>query len=418
MNDLRDWDPVAGNNNDAPPDGAPENMAPSAVNDCMREMMAVLARWKQDNDGTLTATGTANAQALTSSGTYSALQRGDSFVFRPVADNTGAVTLAIGGLSARPIKTQGGADLSAGALDSSGLASVVYDGTNFVLLNEVIIASDIDGLLSGVTTATPASADLVLFQDASASNALKKATFATLTTGLFQHNNLGPTPSEHVDHSGVSISAGTGLSGGGTIESSRSISLDTSSSRNVDHSAVSINTGTGLTGGGSIDSSRTISLDTSDNRNTAHSSISVVAGNGLTGGGTIASSRTINVGAGNGINVSADAVAMSGSYTGTFTATEVLATSDARLKSQIRDVSGAGAQLARISPRHYRFDLLDADQYGVLAQELQDVVPEAVSDDDDGYLAVNYNQLVALLIADNNAMRKRLEAIEAKIQWQ
>ena len=41
-----------------------------------------------------------------------------------------------------------------------------------------------------------------------------------------------------------------------------------------------------------------------------HSTVSVTAGSGLTGGGTIAATRTINVGQGDGINVSADAVAV------------------------------------------------------------------------------------------------------------
>lgn len=45
MAELRDWDISAANNTDAPPDGAPEGMLPSAVNNTMREMMAVMARY-------------------------------------------------------------------------------------------------------------------------------------------------------------------------------------------------------------------------------------------------------------------------------------------------------------------------------------------------------------------------------------
>lgn len=50
MSDIKDWDPESGSafNADAPPDGAPEGMPPSAVNDVMREIMAAVRRqWEQ-----------------------------------------------------------------------------------------------------------------------------------------------------------------------------------------------------------------------------------------------------------------------------------------------------------------------------------------------------------------------------------
>ena len=48
MSTIKNWSTTAGNNNDAPPDGFPENMAPSGVNDSAREVMAsVRAQWNQ-----------------------------------------------------------------------------------------------------------------------------------------------------------------------------------------------------------------------------------------------------------------------------------------------------------------------------------------------------------------------------------
>ena len=48
MSRIKSWSTTAGNNNDAPPDGFPENMAPSGVNDSAREVMAsVRAQWEQ-----------------------------------------------------------------------------------------------------------------------------------------------------------------------------------------------------------------------------------------------------------------------------------------------------------------------------------------------------------------------------------
>ena len=46
------------------------------------------------------------------------------------------------------------------------------------------------------------------------------------------------------------------------------------------------------------------------NEHIDHTSVSITAGNGLTGGGTIASTRTLDIGQGDGINVSADSIAV------------------------------------------------------------------------------------------------------------
>jgi hypothetical protein len=45
---IKDWSTTAASNNSAPPDGFPENMAPSAVNDAARETMAQVRSWYED----------------------------------------------------------------------------------------------------------------------------------------------------------------------------------------------------------------------------------------------------------------------------------------------------------------------------------------------------------------------------------
>ena len=53
---------------------------------------------------------------------------------------------------------------------------------------------------------------------------------------------------------------------------------------------------------------------------------------------------------------------------------------------------------------------------GVIAQEIQAVLPEIVTTRDNGYLAVKYEKIVALLIESNKELLKRVEALEAKIK--
>jgi hypothetical protein len=78
--------------------------------------------------GTDTITGTLSP-AITAYPTGLQLQ------FIPVNNNTGAATLALNGLAAKPIVKQAGAALAAGDLAAGTPASLIYSGTNFMLLN-------------------------------------------------------------------------------------------------------------------------------------------------------------------------------------------------------------------------------------------------------------------------------------------
>ena len=121
-------------------------------------------------------------------------------------------------------------------------------------------------------------------------------------------------PNSALANSAVTVTAGNGLANGGSVSlggsvtlnvgaaigggitvGANDISLDTSSSRNVDHDSVSVLAGTGLSGGGTISVNRTLSLDTTSTRNVDHSSVSISAGTGLSGGGTIDASRTLSL---------------------------------------------------------------------------------------------------------------------------
>jgi hypothetical protein len=125
----------------------------------------------------------------------------------------------------------------------------------------------------------------------------------------------------------------------------------------------------------------------------------MIAGNGLTGGGTLASDRTFNVGGGNGITVSADGIAMSGSYTGDFTATgDVTAYSDESLKRNIQVIDGALGKVENISGYTWNRIADDSRATGVVAQELEAVLPEAVHTDATGLKSVAYGNITGLLI--------------------
>lgn len=128
---LEDWSPTAGLNNSSAPDGFPENMAPSDVNNSAREVMAQVRRWAEQGVlgtfATESASG-ANAYAMTPDIKPSAYSPGAVYWFEASTTNTGSATLNVASLGAKTIKLNNAA-LASGAIAMSDHVAVVYDAT-------------------------------------------------------------------------------------------------------------------------------------------------------------------------------------------------------------------------------------------------------------------------------------------------
>jgi len=133
MSELNTWSTTAASNNATPPNGFPEGMAPSTVNDAAREVMAAVARYRSDTDGVNTSSGT-NTIALAASRTMTAYAQGDLYTFKAGGTNTGATTLNVDSLGAKDVQFNGAACVG-GEIVSGLMYTVVYDGTQFQLLN-------------------------------------------------------------------------------------------------------------------------------------------------------------------------------------------------------------------------------------------------------------------------------------------
>lgn len=140
MSNLFDYSVTPASNNSAAPNGAPEGMAPSGANDVMRQIMANAAAAFT----CYTAGGSANAQTVTMSPTLAAYSNKVRIAFIPVAANTGAFTVNVNSLGAVAVKMQDGSDPPAGVINSSGIAVIQHNGTNFVLLNVVDFADRVE----------------------------------------------------------------------------------------------------------------------------------------------------------------------------------------------------------------------------------------------------------------------------------
>lgn len=103
--------------------------------------------------------------------------------------------------------------------------------------------------------------------------------------------------------------------------------------------------------------------------------------------------------------------------TGAIVATgNITAFSDIRLKENIKSIDNAMDKIVQIGGYTYtRSDLDDAQHVGVIAQEIQQVLPEAVVADDEGMLSVAYGNLVALLIEGMKEQKKEIDSLKKRL---
>lgn len=110
-----------------------------------------------------------------------------------------------------------------------------------------------------------------------------------------------------------------------------------------------------------------------------------------------------------------------GTITCTSTSTAYNTSSDRRMKKDIRPADNAGAVLdaIRVVAHGWLHDPDAQVRWGFVAQDLHEVMPEAVTVGDDGLQieqawGVDRSALVPLLVLEIQALRRRLAALEAR----
>jgi hypothetical protein len=91
--------------------------------------------------------------------------------------------------------------------------------------------------------------------------------------------------------------------------------------------------------------------------------------------------------------------------------------SDQRLKQNIADADDAGSKIDAIQVRKFDWITDGSHQdYGMVAQELQGVAPEAVSipDDPEEMMGVDYSKLVPMLVKEIQSLRARVAQLETE----
>jgi hypothetical protein len=132
-----------------------EGMAPSAVNDSARAMMAAAAKFRDDVSGSLTTSGTAIGFTVSSNQSFDTLAHLDKAIICivPHATSGTSPTLNVDGLGAKPINKSTGVAIASGTLVQSTPYLVIYFNSTaeFILLGALGV---ITGALGSNTVVT------------------------------------------------------------------------------------------------------------------------------------------------------------------------------------------------------------------------------------------------------------------------
>jgi hypothetical protein len=97
---------------------------------------------------------------------------------------------------------------------------------------------------------------------------------------------------------------------------------------------------------------------------------------------------------------------------GTIYATgNITANSDLTLKKNLTIIDNPTDKLMQLNGYSYQWKKDDSHQYGVIAQEVEKILPYAVSTGNDGIKGVSYNQIIPVLIEAVKEQKKELEEL-------
>jgi hypothetical protein len=325
------------------------------------------------------ATGVWNGTAIV--GTYIANDTIDSAHY--AADSIDAEHYAAGSVDATAIGNDvvNSQHYAAASIDNEHLADNAVDSA------ELAAGSVDDGHLSdGVATGlagTGMTATSGVMNVIGGTGITANANEITTTDGDIVHDNLsGFVANEHIDHSGVTLTAGTGLNGGGTIAASRTFTVDAAQTVITSLFATDIKIGE--------DDQTKIDFETADTINFYTNNVHEFQ---MTAGGTF--------------HADADIVAYSSTVA-----------SDMNLKENITDTKYGLSDIMKL--RGVDFDWKRKDMghsVGVLAQEVEAIIPEIVKEHEGlngkgKFKAVDYNKLVPVLIESIKELKLEIDELK------
>jgi hypothetical protein len=440
-------------NNAAPPNGAPEGMLPSAVNDTMRDMMSQI---RDVGDGIRGGTYTMTAPVITggsingttvgattaSTGAFSTLSASGVATFSagtvsaPAITTTGdtntgiffpaADTIAFteGGAESMRIDNAGNLGVGTSSPNAAARATILSSGTSTSAFGNVGLRLSANG--SGY-------ASTLVFSDEVANSAGISMVSGNLAFGTSGFN----TERMRIDSSG---NVGIGTSSPAFKLEVKSTGSTTSQFERTDGTYVLQLKGSGTTATGALGMATNdmVVLTNGSERMRIDSAGTLFIGATSSPSGTQRLVLTANGGAGiepmlfnelrtgsatenyvqfyrNGSNV--------GSISNTSVATIYNTTSDYRLKENVAPMTGALDKVSALKPVTYTWKLDGSSGQGFIAHELQAVIPDCVSGEKDGvdkdgkpkYQGIDTSFLVATLVSAIQELNAKVTALETQL---
>lgn len=100
---------------------------------------------------------------------------------------------------------------------------------------------------------------------------------------------------------------------------------------------------------------------------------------------------------------------------GVATATDFNSTSDIHLKTNIKSIDDPLAKVIQLNGVSFDWKHMNQSSAGVIAQDVEKVLPEIVKEAEDGYKTLNYNGLIGLLIEAVKEQNETIKSLEQKI---
>ena len=113
------------------------------------------------------------------------------------------------------------------------------------------------------------------------------------------------------------------------------------------------------------------------------------------------------------ISATGDVSAVNGNFSGIVTASDLNSTSDIKLKTNIRDIENPLNKILQIRGVNFEWKKDNRQSIGVIAQEIEKVLPELVNDGETK--TVNYNGLIGVLIEAIKDQQKQIDELKSII---
>ena len=283
---------------------------------------------------------------------------------------------------------------------------------------------DISITLTGDVTGTGTITDLANVSFAT-TIAADSVALGTDTTGNYVASLVAGTNITLSNNSGEGATPTIGLTNNSTTIGSTAISLGSSATTIAGLTSV---TSTGFTGALTGNASTATTLATARNINgvsfNGSADITVTAAAGTLSGATLASGVTASsltsVGTLTSLTVSGATATGALTVTGAVTATgDITAffTSDKRHKNNIKTIPNALEKVTKLNGVTWEWNddvnevTKSTPKTGLIAQEVQEVLPEVVKTRDDGFLALDYSKMMGLMVEAIKEQQSQIEKL-------